>query len=685
MDPTLAVPAHFTLEILSVVAAGLLIAWAIFQNRWIAAAGATSLGVASALHAGSFVSSDDAVVVVVLRIAGIAAIAVGAYNIRVRREMFFGGLALLLGGAIWGAVSGGSAASLTVGPHILGAVGALVMMLWTWWATRQSVPLRLLTSFVLVLGVAVLVMGGSVSRVAAVEKRDEEYGRLGPTAAVVRARVGAIATDLAVRAAALSPELATRLSGTPPHLSAVLHEGESAVAFSTSGEIRATVNGRDVPPYDVASVARTPAFSSARAARVATSYEIYEGTTSSGLGVIGASPVFRPGGERTAKDVIAVIAFVRPLPIAEIRSMVDEVSPMSDAAVGDHSGASVATTTASGLTAPLKDVRSTTLETIKTPKGKWPAVITPIDNTSGVNLLVAVPGSRVVDATRTLVRSFLIALLASALLAVVVALWLSARITRPMLDLVDEGERLKTDFLASVSHELRTPLTPIRGYTEILRRGRVPARRASGYLDEIGQAAQRLERIVSLLVDVASIEAGRFHINIDDVPAAQLIEEAGERWTTAANEHHIRVAADAGLPDVKADDVAIGRVLDELVDNAIKFSPEGSTITLAAETAKGGVTFSVRDEGQGIEPERLAELGHAFEQLDSGDTRRFGGLGLGLNYARGVLRTHNTKLELKSAPREGTTSFFTLAAAGTLTRMPANAPRTRKASKSKAR
>jgi signal transduction histidine kinase len=190
---------------------------------------------------------------------------------------------------------------------------------------------------------------------------------------------------------------------------------------------------------------------------------------------------------------------------------------------------------------------------------------------------------------------------------------------------------------------------------------------------------------VSLLVDVASMEAGRFHVTIEDIPAKELVDEAAARWHDGSPDHPVHARTASELPEVKADGIAIGRVLDELIDNAVKFSPDGSPITVSAETHNGGVTFSVRDEGQGIEPERLAELGGAFEQIDSGDTRRFGGLGLGLNYVRGVLRIHKSRLDLTSAPNAGTTSSFTLPATGTVTRMSAKAKASRKASKTKAR
>jgi signal transduction histidine kinase len=335
---------------------------------------------------------------------------------------------------------------------------------------------------------------------------------------------------------------------------------------------------------------------------------------------------------------------------------------------------------------PVTPARSAvTLDTIESGEGIWLVAVAPLPD-GDVRIVIAAPVALVVESANDLVRAFLLAILAAALLAVVAALWLSARISRPMLDLADEAERVKADFLASVSHELRTPLTPIRGYTEILRRGRVPARDASGYLDEIGLAAQRLERVVALLLDVASIEAGRFRIDVDDVDASDLLNEAEARWRGRARRDQIRVNVAASLPKVAADPDAIARVLDELLDNAMKFAPSGR-VELSAQAADAGVEISVRDEGPGIAGERVEALREAFRQADTGDTRRFGGLGLGLTFAEGVLAAHGARLEIDSVPDEGTTCSFTLAAASSVTPMPSTraTARTSRAAKAASR
>jgi two-component system cell cycle sensor histidine kinase PleC len=298
--------------------------------------------------------------------------------------------------------------------------------------------------------------------------------------------------------------------------------------------------------------------------------------------------------------------------------------------------------------------------------------------------MIAAPDDAVVGATTDLVRAFLVAILAAALLAVIAALWLSARITRPLLALADDAERVKSDFLSSVSHELRTPLTPIRGYTELLRRG-VPARSRPGYLDEIGNATQRLERIVSLLVDVAAMDAGRYRIAEEDVNVRDLFAAARDRWTDRKTSARIEARLPKGDLHVRADPAAISRVLDELIDNAFKFHPEG-VVELRARRVRERVEVSVIDRGPGIDPERLKSLRTPFETGErGGDTKRYGGLGLGLSFVEGVLRAHDTQLAIATEPGRGTTCGFMLPAAGSVTAMPARAGSGSKRSSSRKR
>jgi signal transduction histidine kinase len=676
MDPTTAIPIHLTTETVVVAAAGLVLAWSVLRGMWVASASALALLVVQCLHAGQFIENEDDPWLLAFRLAGIAGLAITVLPIDIGRALFGAGLAAITAGSLWDAAAGGTAADVTIGPHLLRVAGAAALLVWVWRATRPSVRLRVLAAFVSVLAVAVVVAGGAVARVAAVNSRDDQYARLAADAATVRRNVIDVRDALRRRAVAFSPFLSSPVANRTVELDPLrLIPGEWAAVVDASGAPLASAEsqGASMPsaPRDLDTL---DVFTVAKKAKPASSLGAAEG----GLLAVAAAPIFRPGGTSTAADVIGVVFVGRTRSAADLLTVAAD--PEADLAVVQD-----------GITAstdPDLRVRSTdaqrgavALRTLDRGPVRWLAAIAPLPD-GDVYVVLASPGTLVISAARELVRAFLIAILAAALLAVVTALWLSSRITRPMLDLADEAERVKVDFLASVSHELRTPLTPIRGYTDLLRRGRVPATDQSGYLDEIGQAAQRLERIVALLLDVASIEAGRFRIDALEVPSADLLRDAETRWRGRSRRHRIQVSVPRDLPAVLADPEVLARVLDELIDNAIKFSP-GGTVELSAQPTDDRVEFTVSDEGPGMDAERVAALRGAFTQAESGDTRRFGGLGLGLAFAEGVLHAHGSRLEITTAPGEGTSCSFALPSAGSVTPMSARGGRSAASSERK--
>jgi two-component system, OmpR family, sensor histidine kinase VicK len=228
-----------------------------------------------------------------------------------------------------------------------------------------------------------------------------------------------------------------------------------------------------------------------------------------------------------------------------------------------------------------------------------------------------------------------------------------------------EVERMKTEFLSNISHELRTPLTPIKGFSALLRSRELPADRTKGFAEEIHTAANQMERVISQLVNFATIGAGR--LTLDPVPTAPrtLVDEAVARWRPRVDGTHRIVRRVAkGLAPVPVDRGYLDQTLDELLDNAVKYSPSGGTIRLAAsmdEVADGDpprLRLSITDEGLGIPPDRLQSIFDDFTQVDASATRRFGGLGLGLALVSRIVRAHGGDLECES--RVGKGSRFTL-------------------------
>jgi PAS domain S-box-containing protein len=225
-----------------------------------------------------------------------------------------------------------------------------------------------------------------------------------------------------------------------------------------------------------------------------------------------------------------------------------------------------------------------------------------------------------------------------------------------------EAERAKSELLSNISHELRTPLVPIKGYAELLLRRDVPPDKARESLEEIVEAADRLEAVVQRLLDVAAQEAAPSAMRHDRVQVGPMVESVVGRWRTRVDDRHpITSRVGRSIPDLRGDRALLERCLDELVDNAVKFSPDGGPVNVTArftdDSANGGegpsVDISVRDHGIGIPPDRLEGIFEDFAQGDSSPTRMFGGLGLGLALVRRIVEAHQGELTCKTVPGKG--------------------------------
>jgi two-component system sensor histidine kinase ResE len=234
-----------------------------------------------------------------------------------------------------------------------------------------------------------------------------------------------------------------------------------------------------------------------------------------------------------------------------------------------------------------------------------------------------------------------------------------------------QAERMKSEFLSNVSHELRTPITPIKGYADIMRRKKVPREKAEQFLEGILQSTERLERIVEILVDFAAMEAGRLKPRSEPVVVRDLVEEAASKWKVKDARHRFVRRIGERLPPVLGDQRLLERSLDELIDNAVKFSADGRAIEIIAEPYTNGsrsrvtnkVAITVRDHGIGIEPDQMPDLFRDFVQLDGSETRTYGGLGLGLAYVKRIVTAHGGDVLVESAPGRGSAFSLVLPAA----------------------
>jgi two-component system phosphate regulon sensor histidine kinase PhoR len=228
-------------------------------------------------------------------------------------------------------------------------------------------------------------------------------------------------------------------------------------------------------------------------------------------------------------------------------------------------------------------------------------------------------------------------------------------------------ERMKTEFLSNVSHELRTPLTPIIGYSEIMSRRDIPPNRAKEFAASILDGARRLQRIVAMLVDFSAMEGGRLSLNVENVELSPVVERLVDVWRDRTGKHRFVTDLPDDVPDARVDPILLSRVLDELLDNAVKYSPKGGRVSVAltSENSKERpmLRLDVTDEGIGIAPGDLDDIFQDFQQVDASDTRPFGGLGLGLAFVKRVVEAHGGTINATSEPGQGSTFSFTVPAA----------------------
>jgi len=226
---------------------------------------------------------------------------------------------------------------------------------------------------------------------------------------------------------------------------------------------------------------------------------------------------------------------------------------------------------------------------------------------------------------------------------------------------------MKREFLSNVSHELRTPLTPIIGYSELMTRRQVPAPKAKEFAASILDSARRLERIVAMLVDFSAIEGGRLQMDLEALPLSTLLREGMNGWKERSPKHRFSVRAPKSLPPAMVSPMLFRRIVSELIDNAVKYSPRGGRVAITAGEASGSgrrmLEVTVSDQGIGIEPDDLARIFQDFRQVDASDTRTFGGLGLGLTLVKRLVEAHGGTISADGRPGKGSAFRFTVPAA----------------------
>ncbi len=226
---------------------------------------------------------------------------------------------------------------------------------------------------------------------------------------------------------------------------------------------------------------------------------------------------------------------------------------------------------------------------------------------------------------------------------------------------LEELDRMKSDFLATVSHELRTPITVIEGAGLTLARtwDSVDDRTRRDLLAGLTSNAKALDELITNLLDFSRLEAGRLDVRFGRLELTELLESIASRLESLLTRHALELNVEPGIV-VEADGILIERVVENLLTNAAKHTPEGTPITLTARREGDQAVVVVRDEGPGIPAEDLAHLGERFFRGGDLNSRATKGLGLGLALVREALRLHGSSLQIESEVGGGSSFSFRL-------------------------
>ena len=224
-------------------------------------------------------------------------------------------------------------------------------------------------------------------------------------------------------------------------------------------------------------------------------------------------------------------------------------------------------------------------------------------------------------------------------------------------------EKVKADFVANVSHELRTPLTSIKGFVEALQDGAISdPEKSARFLSIISRHSDRMNKIISDLLQLSQIESKEFQLKIEAFPVKELIEEVISALRRSAEEKSQRLEVNVDSDDqrVLGDKYRINQALTNLVDNAIKYTPEKSTIKIESRDKGEFVELAVIDNGIGITKNDLPRIFERFYTVDKGHSRALGGTGLGLSIVKHIIEAHGGKVSVQSELGKGSEFSFTL-------------------------
>jgi signal transduction histidine kinase len=230
------------------------------------------------------------------------------------------------------------------------------------------------------------------------------------------------------------------------------------------------------------------------------------------------------------------------------------------------------------------------------------------------------------------------------------------------LNAIREADRLKSEFISSISHELRTPLGFITGYVTTLLRSDVShsEETTQEFLQIIKEESEKLQELVENLLDTSRVQAGSFAVEKRPIDIMELVQKVVEKAQLITDQHSFVLRFDPSLPLTPGDSRRLEQVLHNLVDNATKYSPRGSQITVSGMSEDDHIQVSITDEGQGIPQAELTNIFDAFYRIPNPDALKVKGVGLGLTICKAIVDAHGGNIWAESAPNKGSVFYFTL-------------------------
>jgi signal transduction histidine kinase len=227
-----------------------------------------------------------------------------------------------------------------------------------------------------------------------------------------------------------------------------------------------------------------------------------------------------------------------------------------------------------------------------------------------------------------------------------------------------KGDSLRRELIANISHDLRTPLATLQGYMEtlLMKNSSLTSEERKTYLETAISHCNRLNKLVSGLFELAKLEAKDLQIHSEPFSMNELVQDVTQKFHLTAYEKNINIITniEKEFPFVIADIALIERVLENLLDNALRHTPDNGSVSVMLEIEGASLIVRVSDTGYGIPAEDLPRIFDRFYQLDKSRKDKAGHSGLGLAITKRIMELHGSKLNVTSKPNEGTSFTFSL-------------------------